>query len=142
MYRTVMKYFEGWTTWAKRVFSKQYTFPCYRASQSSGSTRRSPFTTRVKPSIKHIVISVYLNAVCYLISYTRFFTYLNLFKILLSVTFLTTKFSKSTVYIVNNRNLMVLSKYSITYLKLKWYMCVTCHGGDGTISTHTCVYFK
>ena len=43
------------------------------------------------------VISVYLNTVCYLISYTTLFTKLNLFKILLYVTFLTTKFSRSTV---------------------------------------------
>ena len=35
---------------------------------------------------------------CYLISYTRLFTKLNLFIILLYVTFLTTKFSRSTVY--------------------------------------------
>ena len=65
----------------------------YRASQSRVLTRQSPFTTRVK----RIVISVYLNFVSYLISYTRLFTKLNLFKILLYVTFLTTKFSRSTV---------------------------------------------
>ena len=72
---------------------------CYRASQSSGLTRQPPFTTCVKPSVttKRIVISVYLNSVCYLILYTRLFTKLNLFEILLSVTFLTTKFSRSTV---------------------------------------------
>ena len=35
-------------TSAKRVFSKQYTFACYRVSRSRVSTRRSPFTTRVK----------------------------------------------------------------------------------------------
>ena len=72
-------YFEGWTTWAKMVFSKRYTFPCYRASQSRGSTRRLSFTTCVKSSIKHIVISIYLNSMCYLFSYTRLFTKLNLF---------------------------------------------------------------
>ena len=64
---------------SQESFSKQYTFTCYRASQSRVSTRRSPFTTRVK----RIVISVYLNSVCYLISYTRSFTKLNLFKNLL-----------------------------------------------------------
>ena len=79
---------------AKRVFSKQYTFTYYRASQSRVSTRRSPFTT----CVKRMVISVYLNSMCYLILYTRLFTKLNLFKILLYVTFLTTKFSRSTVY--------------------------------------------
>ena len=35
---------------------------------------------------------------CYLILYTRLFTELNLFKILLYGTFLTTKFSRSMVY--------------------------------------------
>ena len=60
---------------SRRVFSKQYTFACYRASQSRVSTGRSPFTTHVK----RIVISIYLNSVCYLISYTRLFTKLNLF---------------------------------------------------------------
>ena len=74
-------------------FSKQYTFACYRASQSRVLTRRSPFTT----CVKHIVISVYLNSVCYLISYTKIFTKLNLFEVLLYVTFLTTNFSRSTV---------------------------------------------
>ena len=69
------------------------TFACYRASQSRVSKRRLPFTT----FIKRIVISVYLNSVCYLISYTRLFTKLNLFEILLHVTFLTMKFSRSTV---------------------------------------------
>ena len=61
---------EGLTTWSKNVFSKWYTFPYYRASQSTESrvaTRWSPFTTRVK----RIVSSVYLNFVCYLISYTK-----------------------------------------------------------------------
>ena len=75
------------------VFTKQYTFACYRARQSRVSTRWSPFTTHVK----RIVISVYLNSVCYLISYTWLFTKLNLFELLLYVTFLTTKFSRSTV---------------------------------------------
>ena len=32
----------------KGVFSKRYTFLCYRASQSRSSTRRSPFTIHVK----------------------------------------------------------------------------------------------
>ena len=80
----------------KRVFSKQYTFTytcyCDRASQSRVLTRQSPFTTRVK----RLVISVYLNSVCYLISYTRLFMKLNLFEILLYA-LLTTKFSRSTV---------------------------------------------
>ena len=43
------------------------------------------------------VISLYLNSVCYLISYTRLFTRLNFFEILLYV-ILTTKFSRSTEY--------------------------------------------
>ena len=47
--------------------------------------------------VKHIVISVYLNSVCYLISYTRLFTKLNLFEILLYITFITMKVSRSTV---------------------------------------------
>ena len=46
----------------------------------------------------YIVISVYLNSVRYLILYTRLFMKLNLFEILLYVTFLTTKFSRSMVY--------------------------------------------
>ena len=93
-WRQLWKYFEGWTTSTKRAFSKQYTFAYYRANQSRVSTRRSPFTTR----IKRIAISVYLNSVCYLISCTRLFTKLNLFEVLLHVTFLTTKFSRSTVH--------------------------------------------
>ena len=47
--------------------------------------------------VKRIVISIYLNSVCYLISYTRLFTKLNLFEILLYITFITTKVSRSTV---------------------------------------------
>ena len=82
----------------EEVFSKRYTFPCYRASQSRGSTRRPPFTRHMKPSVKRIAISIYLNSVCYLISYTRLLTKLNPFEILLYVTFLTTKFSRFTVY--------------------------------------------
>ena len=39
-----------------------------------------------------------LNSVSYLILYTRLFMKLNLFKILLHVTFITTKVSRSTVY--------------------------------------------
>ena len=84
-------------TWAKRVFSKLYTFSCYRASQSRGTTRRPSFTACVKPSIKYIVIFIYFNSVCYLISYTRLFTKLNLFLILLYIAFLTTKFFRSRV---------------------------------------------
>ena len=76
------------------VFSKLYTSPCYRTSQSKGSTRRRLFTTLVK----HIVISVYLYSVCYLISYTILFMKLYLFEILLYITFLTTKFSKSMIF--------------------------------------------
>ena len=91
---TAVKVLRKITTSAKKVsFNKQYTIMCYRASQSRVSTRRLPFTTRVK----RVVISVYLNSVCYLISYTRLFTKLNLFEILLYVTFLTTKFSRSAV---------------------------------------------
>ena len=48
-WRWLWKYFEGWTTSAKSVFSRQYTFMCYRASQSRVLTR-SPFTTRIKHS--------------------------------------------------------------------------------------------
>ena len=43
--------------------SKQYTFPCYRASRSRGSARWLLFRTRIKPSVTHIVISVYSNSV-------------------------------------------------------------------------------
>ena len=96
-WRRLWKYLKGWATSAKRFFSKQYSFACYRASQSKIFDKMiaiPAFTTR----IKRIVISVYLNSVCYLISYTRLFTKLNLFKILLYVTFLTTKFSRSTVF--------------------------------------------
>ena len=57
------------------------------------STRQSPFTA----CVKRIVISAYLNSVCYLVSYTRLFMKLNLFEILFYNTFLTTKFSRSTV---------------------------------------------
>ena len=72
------------------------TFPSYRASQSRSSTRRLPFTTCIKPSIESIVISVYLNYTCYLLSYTSLFTKLHLHKILLYVTFLM-KFFRSMV---------------------------------------------
>ena len=88
-------YSKGWTTWSKKVFSKRYTFPCYRASHSRVMTTQSPFTTR----IKCIVISVHLNFVCYLISYTTLFMKLNLFEILFYITFITTKVSRSTVYV-------------------------------------------
>ena len=81
-------YSEGWTTWSKRVFSKRYMFPCYRVSQSRVSTRRSPFTT----CIKRIVISVYLNSVYYLISYTRLFMKLNLCEIFFMLHLLQWKF--------------------------------------------------
>ena len=97
------KYSKGWTIQAKRVFSKQYAFLCYKANQSRGSTRRPSFTTWVKPSIKCIVISVYLNSVWYLILYTRLFTKLNLFEILLNVTFIAMKVFGSTVYTLNPR---------------------------------------
>ena len=109
------KYFERWTTWAKRVFRKRYTFPCYRVSQSRGSTRRPPFKTHVKPSVKRIVIFVYLNSLCYLISYTRLFTKLNLFEILFYITFLTTKFSRSTVSLQHTTNYITMY-----YLYLLW----------------------
>ena len=91
---TLWKNSEGCITWSKRVFSKQYTFPCYRASQSRGSTRWPQFTA----CVKHMVISIYLNSVCYLILYTRVFTKLNLFEILLYVTFITMKVSRSMVW--------------------------------------------
>ena len=52
---TLWKYSKGWTTWIKMVFCKWYTFPCYRANQSRGSTRRPPFTT----CVKRIVFYVY-----------------------------------------------------------------------------------
>ena len=86
-----------WTTWSKRVFSKQYTFLCYRTGQSRGSITRLPYTTHLKPSVKCIVISIYLNSVCYLITYFRLFTKLNLFKILFYITFITTKVSRSMI---------------------------------------------
>ena len=95
------KYSKEWTTWAKRVFSKRYTFLCYRASQSRGLTRRPPFTTCVTPTVIPLVISIYLNSVCYLISFTRLFTKLNLFEILLYVIFITTKVSRSTVFMLS-----------------------------------------
>ena len=106
-------YFEGWTTWAKRVSSKHYTFSCYRASQSRDSKRWPPFTTCVKPSVKHIVISVHLNSLCYLIPYTRLFTKLNFFEILLYVTILLTKFSRSTVILWS----LILLLEVIAYIK-------------------------
>ena len=76
--------------WSKRVFSKWYTFLCYRASQSSVSTRWSPLTTCIKHSNFHIYKFHVL-----LISYTRLFMKLNPFKILFYVTFITTKVSRS-----------------------------------------------
>ena len=85
-------YFEGWTTSASRVFSKQYTFVCYRASQSMVSTRWSPFTIHVKC----IVISVYLNSMLFNFVYWIICEIKSLWN-LLYVTFLTTKFSRSTV---------------------------------------------
>ena len=33
------------------AFSKQNTFPCYRASQLRGSTRGPLFTAHIKPSV-------------------------------------------------------------------------------------------
>ena len=70
-----------------------HTFLCYRASQSKSSTRQPPFTTHVKC----IVTYVYLNSVSCLILYTRLYTKLNLFEMLLYATFITTKASRSTV---------------------------------------------
>ena len=53
------------------VFSKLYTSPCYRTSQSKGSTRRRLFTTLVK----HIVISVYLYSVYVLFNFVYYIIY-------------------------------------------------------------------
>ena len=71
----------------------------------------------------HSIISVYLNSVYYLISYTRLFTKLNLLEILLYVTFLTKKFSRSTVLKASIKvdfsklesNDICLSHYSMFY---------------------------
>ena len=54
---------DGLPEWFKKVFRKWNTFLCYRVSQLRGSTRWLPFTTCIKPSVKRIVISVYLNSV-------------------------------------------------------------------------------
>ena len=54
-----------------------------------------------QPSVKYTVISVYLNSVCYLISFTRLFMKLNLFEILLYITFIKMKVSGSTVLLLH-----------------------------------------
>ena len=112
------EYSKGWSTWSKKVFSKRYTFPCYRAAQSTGSTRQPPFTTLVKPSIKHIVI----------------FTKLNHFEILLYVTFITMKVSRSTV-------LPSFVKLYIFHVLAYWTMCRTSCDLDGWIGQQECNVF-
>ena len=87
----------GWTTWAKRVFRKRYTFLCYRASQSRGSTRWPPFTAHVKPSIKYSNFCVCKFHVLFNFVYWIIYEIKSL-RILLYVTFITTKVSRSTVY--------------------------------------------
>ena len=87
----------------KRVFSKQNrpTFPHYSQEDHHRQTTLVSRAHETKPHvftcIKRIVISVHLIP-CFLISYTRLFTKLNLFEILFCGTFITTKFSRSTVY--------------------------------------------
>ena len=72
---------------SQKVFSEQYTFLCYGASQSRCSTRRLPFTTRASSNMhqtkRHTHSNFHLNSTCYLILYTRLFTKLNLLEILL-----------------------------------------------------------
>ena len=66
----------------QEVVSERNTFPHYRASQSRGSTRELPFTTRVKPIIKHVYSNFHVNKLhVYLILYTRLLKKLNLFEI-------------------------------------------------------------
>ena len=74
--------------------------PSHAIEQANQEVRQDDHHSQHIPnqaSLKCIVISVYLNSVCYLILYTRLFTELNLFNILLYITFLTKKFSRSTV---------------------------------------------
>ena len=85
----------------QKVFSKRCTFLCYRASQSRCSTRRPPFTTRASSNMhqtkRHTHSNFRLNSMCYLISYTRLFTKLNLLETLLYVTYIAMKLPRSIV---------------------------------------------
>ena len=81
----------------QRVFSKQNTFLHYRASQSRGLTRGPSFITRIKPSVKCIVI---FESYVYLILYTRLFSKLNLFKFYFTIHLLQQKFP-DLQYILN-----------------------------------------
>ena len=96
----------GWWRWLCESTSKvelpqprgsltnNYTFACYRLSQSRVSTRLLPFTT---PCQTHNNFCIFKFCV-YLILYTRLFTKLNLFQIFtLRYTF-NNKFSRSMVY--------------------------------------------
>ena len=56
-----------------------------QVNQRFNNTTAIHNTDQTKWSVKCIVISVCLNFVCYLISYTRLFMKLNLFEILLYV---------------------------------------------------------
>ena len=86
---------------SQKVFSKQYTFLCYRASQSRCSTSRPLFTTRAGSNMhqtkRHTHSNFRLNSMCYLISYTRLFMKLNLLEILLYVTYIAMKLPRSIV---------------------------------------------
>ena len=126
------RYSKGWSTWSKWFFSKRYAFPCYRAAQSRDSTRQLPFTTLIKPSIKRIVISLYLNSV-YLILYTTLYAKLNLFEILLYVTFIT-KVSKSTI-------LPPFVKLYIFYVLAYWMIYGTSCDLHGWIGQQECNVF-
>ena len=64
--------------------------PSRAIEQANQEVWQDNYQTQLTP-VKHIVISIYLNSMYYLISYTRLFTKLNLFEILLYITFITTK---------------------------------------------------
>ena len=113
-------YSKGWTTWAKRVFSKQNTFLRYRASKSRGSTRvvlqAIPWSDlriycykrtaihnmhQTKPQM-HNDFCIFKFCV-YFISYTRPFMKLNLFQ------------NFTLLYIYYSKNFQIYSILNTTY---------------------------
>ena len=97
------KYSEEWTTWSKRVFSKSYTFLCYTIHNMRQM---------------HNNFCIFKFCV-YLISYIRLFMKLNLFEVLLYVTFITMKVSRSTVH---HHSALASNEIS------NYCMCINFHG--------------
>ena len=91
------KYFKRWTTWSKRVLANK--IPSSTVEQINQEVQQKDCHSQYvssEASIRCIVIFLYLKSI-YLISYTRLFTKLNLFEILIYSTFITMKISRYMV---------------------------------------------